>query len=525
MTIASKSGPVDSDPAGANQKALAKTPWAEAPSATHFHGARTLTHAPDDIADPAPASRPVLVVGLNGTLLKSDMLHERLWSALAQNGWGTLRAIRSLSQGRAALQARLAEHAQVDVATLPYDAAIRGRLARWRAEGGRTALVTVSDQPVAEAVAAHLDLFDEVYGSDTGRHLDARGKAQLLDEQFGRGGYDYIGTSAADLEVWAGASRAISVGAAANVRSKLDAGPVPAEHIDREGEISAFVRAIRPQQWLKNLLVLVPLIAAPGSGIFALAAIIAAFFALSLAASAGYLINDLLDLRDDRSHPRKRDRPFASGALSTAHGTLAIPVLLFAALILAVLVSPALLAVVVLYFAATVAYSVKLKQHTMLDICLLAFLFTLRIIAGGVAIGSGLSVWLLAFSMFIFYALAAVKRLAELTDTETAGRETSRRGYLPSDRRIISQMAITSGYLAVLVLALYVDEPTTQEKFSTPWLLWGICPLLIFWISRMVLVADRGEMHDDPMVYSITNSTSRLVIVFCGILMAGAMVL
>lgn len=436
---------------------------------------------------PQSSERSVLVVDLDGTLLRSDMLYECLWSAMSRNGWNTLRAV-----------ARLRD--------------------------GRTALVTANDQTLADDVAQHLDLFDEVHGSDGMRNLKGPEKATFLREHF-PDGFIYVGDSAADLSIWKHAQKAISVGASSKTRTALDALDTPSEHLIREAPPRAILRAIRPQQWLKNLLVLVPLIADPSHGVGSLPAMLAAFVALSLAASAGYLINDLLDLSDDRSHPRKCQRPFAAGTLSTALGTRFIPILLAISGIVALLVSPALLGVIVLYFVATVAYSVKLKQHTLIDICLLAFLFTLRIIAGGVAIASPLSVWILAFSMFIFFALAAVKRLAELTDLTTASRETSRRGYIAEDRRIISQMAITSGYLAVLVLALYVDEPATQAKFGAPWLLWGVCPLLIFWISRMVLVADRGQMHDDPMVFSITNPTSRLVVLFCCILVMGAMVL
>ncbi|MEX3014765.1 UbiA family prenyltransferase [Gymnodinialimonas hymeniacidonis] len=488
---------------------------------------KTLTQPPENPPSATPdtdANAAVLAVDLDGTLLRSDMLFEGLWSAMGRDLWATVRAAGKLRDGRAPFKRAIADLAEVDVTTLPYDAEVVDKVKAWRVEGGRAALVTATDQDMAEAVAEHLDIFDEVHGSDGVRNLKGVDKASFLIDRF-PGGYTYIGDSAADLVVWEQAERAISVGASSRVRAALDSGSTPAEHLEREAPIEALSRAMRPQQWLKNLLVLVPLVADPSYGAPALLPVLAAFLSLSLAASAGYLINDLLDLTDDRSHPRKRSRPFASGALSTALGTVAIPILLVAALVLALLVSPALLAVVALYFVATVAYSVRLKQHTLIDICVLAFLFTLRIIAGGVAMGSPLSAWILAFSMFIFFALAAVKRLAELTDSETAGREASRRGYQPEDRRVVSQMAITSGYLAVLVLALYVDEPATQAKFGAPWLLWGICPLLIFWISRLVLVADRGEMHDDPMIFAMTNSTSRLVVAFCAVLTLGAVFL
>lgn len=475
---------------------------------------------PDPDRAPAPG---LLAVDLDGTLIRTDMLHETLWAALSTAGWRTLGAIWNGRGGRAQLKAALASLGPVAPETLPYDQIVLQRITDWRSAGGRTALVTASDQGVAEAIAAHLGLFDEVHGSTGSRNLKGARKAQFLAEHAGPEGYVYIGDNAADLPVWAGARRAVSVGATPRVTAALDAGGVPAEHLPRaSGGGRAILRTLRPQQWLKNLLVAVPLIADPQHGASAIWPIIAAFVALCCAASAGYVINDLLDLADDRSHPRKRNRPFASGALSAALGTFLAPILLFAALGVASIVSPALCGVVAVYFVCTTAYSIKLKQHAIVDICLLAFLFTLRVIAGGVAIAVGLSVWILAFSMFIFYALAAVKRLAELTDGEAAGRATSRRGYLVEDRPVLSQMAISSGYLAVLVLALYVNEPTTVAKFGQPWLLWGVCPLLLFWISRLVLEARRGNMHDDPLVFTIENRTSRMVVIFVAMLIAGA---
>ena len=475
--------------------------------------------------DPTPAPRGVLVVDLDGTLLRTDLLYETLWTALGERPYAALTALGALRDGVQVVKADLAAMTEVDVTTLPYDAEVIERITAWRAAGGKTALVTASDHALACRVAAHLDLFDHVQGSDRARNLKGATKAAWLEETFGAQGFTYIGDSAADLAVWEKAAQAVSVGASTKTRAALDALGTPAEHLDRPSPWSGLWRAMRPQQWTKNLLVCVPVvftITLPPGFLFPL---LLAFLALSLAASAGYLINDLLDLRDDRSHPRKRARPFASGELSAAFGTVAVPGLLAISALMALLVSPALLGAIALYFLATVTYSVRLKQHTLVDICVLAFLFTLRIIIGGIAIGAGVSVWLLAFSMFIFFALAAVKRLAELTDDEAGGRDTSRRGYRVIDRPVVTQMATASGYLAVLVLALYVDETTTQVKFSSPWLLWGVCPLLIYWISRMVLTANRGEMHDDPLVYALTDQTSRMVVMLCMLLVVGALLI
>jgi 4-hydroxybenzoate polyprenyltransferase/phosphoserine phosphatase len=468
----------------------------------------------------------VLVVDLDDTLLRSDMLHETFWDAMARDPGSLRGAVAALRHGRAALKGFLAAQSQVRVETLPYDARILARLEARRAAGGRTALVTATDATLAEAIAAHLGVFDEVHGSGAGRNLKGADKARFLAERFGVGGFDYIGDSAADLAVWEVAAGAVSVGAPMAVQRRLDArtGSAPEHLPPAAAHGPAVLRALRPQQWLKNLLVLVPMIADLTFDWLSLLHVALAFVALSFVASAGYVANDLLDLADDRSHPRKCRRPFASGALSARVGTLLIPVLLLGGLLAALAVGPALLGMVALYFVATLSYSLKLKRHTMVDICMLATLFTIRIIAGGVAIASDLSVWLLAVSMFMFFSLAAVKRLAELTDLQAAGRDVSRRGYRVEDRGVLSQMAIASGYLAVLVLALYIDEPRVQEKFGEPWLLWGVCPLLIFWISRMVMVAARGEMQDDPLTWALENRTSRKVMLATAVFVVLAVV-
>jgi len=487
----------------------------------------TLTDPAQDQIAPSPqARRPVLVADLDGTLLRSDMLHEGAWAAVSADAraiWGSLRA---LSKGRPALKSYYAETADLDVSTLPYDDRIIERLQAWRDSGGRTALVTATDQRLAEQIASHLGLFDEVHGTTPSRNLKGDAKAALLQEHFGQPGYIYMGDSAADVPVWARATSAVSVGASRSTQRALEATGVPAEHLPAAADKAAALwKALRPHQWLKNALVMVPLIADQDFHLGALWATLLAFVALSLTASSGYVLNDLLDLSDDRSHPRKRNRPFACGALSARDGTLLVPVLLLLGLGVALLNSPALAFVVAIYFVSTTAYSVKLKRHNMVDICTLAFLFTLRIFAGGVAIAAPISMWLLAFSIFIFLSLAAIKRLAELTDKASAERAVSRRGYRVEDQGVLSQVALSSGYLAVLVFALYINEAGSDEKYGAPLLLWAVCPLILFWISRMTLVATRGEMSDDPLVYALRNRTSRKVIVLIAATVAGAVLL
>ena len=229
------------------------------------------------------------------------------------------------------------------------------------------------------------------------------------------------------------------------------------------------------------------------------------------------LLNDLLDLAADRAHPRKCKRPFAAGDLPLAWGTVLAPGLLMVGGILSALVGIQFLAIVLIYYVITTAYSFNLKRHMIIDICTLAGLYTIRLIAGGLATGTALSVWLLAFSIFFFFALAAIKRQAELIAGLNSGKEKADgRGYLTSDLPLISQMAVSAGYVSVLVMALYVNSQTVQTLYSNPLPLWGICLVLLYWISRIVMITHRGQMHDDPVVFAATDKVS----VICALVIA-----
>lgn len=478
----------------------------------------TITVNEDDVAaiDGAVTGEalPVLAVDLDESLIRSDMLHESLWAALSRHDISAVRAMAQIVRGKAALKAALANSNALNPASLPYDARVLDQIVRWRERGGRVALVTAANTRIAHAVADHLGLFDAVHASGDRLNLKGSAKAAFLVETYGAQGFVYIGDNRADLRVWSDAAGAITVDAPASVRAAVDRMGRPAEHLLAEGSgVGSLIRALRPHQWLKNVLVFLPVLSDPSRVEWAWGLLLMTFVALSLVASAGYVINDLLDLEDDRTHPRKRNRPFASGALSVATGTRLIPVLLLLGLATAALVSVEVLIVVIFYFVLTLAYSISLKEHSIIDICTLAGLYTIRMVAGSLAVSIGLSVWLLAFSLFIFFSLAAAKRLGELSDADAAGRKVTRRGYTVEDRRILSQMAISAGYVGVLVLALYIDEPYVQERFGAHRMFWGVCALLIFWLSRVALVANRGEMHDDPMVWSLKDRVSLATIV------------
>jgi len=460
---------------------------------------------------------PVLVVDLDGTLIRTDTLYECFWAGMSDNWRTFFTALSGLRAGRAVLKRKLEQAGRVDVASLPYNETVLDYVRDWRASGGRAALVTAADEVLARRVAEHLQLFDEVHGSDGATNLKGAEKAELLDRRFGETGYVYVGDSPSDLSVWKGARKAVTVDAPASLRRKAAQLGVDCEDLGAAAR-PAYFAAFRPHQWLKNVLVFLPVFAAHSYAPEILWQALLAFVAFSLVSSTGYVFNDLMDLRADRAHPRKCRRPLASGRVPIAHATFMLPVLFLAGLGLAALSGPGLLGLVAGYFVLTTTYSSVLKQRAIADIGTLAGLYTLRIIAGGVATGLGLSVWLLAFSMFFFFALAAVKRMAELVDLQKRGATVAkRRNYNVEDLPVISQMTTASGFISVLVLALYLNSPAVQQLYTAPWVLWGICLVLMYWISRIVLITHRGKMLDDPIVFALRDRTSLV----CVALVAG----
>jgi len=460
--------------------------------------------------------REVLAVDLDGTLIASDMLHESFWATLGSDRPQFFRALGALlTGGKAALKAALAD-ATVDVALLPYKTEVLEEIRARREAGAHVVLATASDQALAEAVAGHLGLFDEIMASDGTTNLKGAAKAEALTEKFGEKNFAYVGDASADLPVWKAAKEAIAVDVTPALKSRIstdlvteiDSAAAPA------GRLQAGIKALRPHQWLKNLLIFVPMLLAhqlDGGTVFKA---FAAFVAFSLIASSVYVLNDLLDLSADRAHPRKRLRPFASGALPLQAGLILAPCLFLAGLAVGALSGTLFLGVLLFYYLCTLAYSLFLKRITVIDICMLAGLYTLRVIAGASATQTPPSVWLLGFSIFFFLAMAAVKRQAELVDLVAAGREKAEgRGYLPEDLPLITMMALAAGYVSVLVAGLYLTSDAVAELYSFPPALWGICAVLIYWISRIVMLTHRQRMHDDPIVFAVTDKIS----LFCGV--------
>jgi 4-hydroxybenzoate polyprenyltransferase len=463
---------------------------------------------------PLPTTDVPLVVDLDGTLLKTDLLVETASCFVTRHPARSLSLVGWLRRGRPQLKARLANAVALDVASLPYHEPLLAWLRREHAGGRRIVLATASHRLLAEQVARHLGLFDAVLATDGDLNLKAARKRDLLVSRYGDKGFDYVGNDAADLAVWPAARLAHVVSDSrslvARARAIADIGQVLPS--DRPPAWKALGRAMRPHQWLKNVLIFVPLLASHGYGQPGLLLnALLAFIAFGLTASGVYLGNDLIDIADDRHHPRKRHRPFAAGDASLLHGWLLAPLLVVAAFTLsATLLAPAFTATLAIYLGLTLAYSLRLKQVALLDVMLLAGLYTLRIVAGTTALQLPLSFWLLSFSVFIFCSLAFVKRFSELEEARQDGREgpLRGRGYHPGDLEIVSSCGSAAGYIAVLVLALYIQDPHTAELYRSPKFIWLACPLLLYWISRTWLIAHRGQMHDDPIVFALTDRIS-----------------
>jgi len=467
----------------------------------------------------ADTGRKVLAVDLDGTLLRSDMLFESFWSAFSGR-WSTpFAAAQSLAGGRANLKQTLSNLANVDVTGLPYNDAVISHIQQWRDDGGTAVLVTATDSKLAEAIAAHLGIFDEVHGSDGKRNLKGAAKAAFLEERYGHQGFTYMGDCDVDLPVWSKAGSAVAVTSSASLKRKLQQLHDTAHFIDHPApKPISYLKALRPHQWSKNMLIFLPMFAAQQFDTATIIRSVIAFVAFSLIASSVYVLNDLLDLSPDRAHPRKRNRPFASGAVPIAHGTWLAAGCLIAGFAASFALGWPFVIAIAAYYVLTLAYSLDIKRRLVIDICTLATLYMMRIIAGGAATDIPLSVWLLAFALFFFFSLAAVKRQAELIDAATTGKlKAHGRGYQVPDVAIVSQMATGSGLVAVLVMALYVNSPTVVELYPNPPALWGICVILLYWISRMVMITHRGHMHDDPIVFAAKDPNSLVCAVLIGV--------
>lgn len=445
-----------------------------------------------------------LCVDLDGTLIKTDLLWESALRLIARNPLYLFALPFWFLRGRARLKSEIAKRVELNPALLPYHHEVLDFLREEHARGRQLILATASNHQLAGCVAAHFGLFAEVIASDHQHNLRSRAKAARLVERFGHRGFDYAGNSCADMPVWREARRVIVVG-----KERREFPDARVFHTNPQ-TLRHLLRAIRPHQWAKNLIIFVPLLTAhhlDKEPMLRAAAL--AFAAFSLCASALYLLNDLLDIESDRRHPGKQTRPFASGALPIPMGLVLVPLLLAGAAAFAAALPGRFALVIGGYLALTTAYSFWVKRLALLDVFWLAALYTSRLVGGHEATAVPYSAWLLVFSMFIFLSLALVKRFQEL---HTHNSQAHGRGYAPGDLELIASLGSSSGYLSVLVLALYVNSEQVRVLYQHPLWLLLICPLFLFWVSRIWLLAHRGQLHDDPVLFALRDRMSYAVV-------------
>jgi 4-hydroxybenzoate polyprenyltransferase len=383
-----------------------------------------------------------------------------------------------------------------------------------KAKGRRLILATAAHQSIAENVSEQLGIFDEVLATNGDRNLKGQTKLEAIRKEYGDR-FVYAGNSRADVPIWNACQAAILVGVPRGLSKSVHKDvKVEREFSNERVGIAIWMKALRVHQWVKNLLLFVPLLTAFSfMETTKLLAIIIAFVSFSLAASATYIVNDLWDLESDRAHPRKRNRPFASAKLPILHGLAMSAVLLMIGLLLAMTISKGFVMMLLLYLVLTSTYSWVLKERVLIDVILLALLYTLRILAGSIAIGIATSFWLLAFSVFIFFSLALVKRCAELVILSQKGVQVTKgRDYRVTDLVVLWPLGIGATLSAVVMFGLFISAPETLIRYGTPELLWLVAITLIYWLSRIWLKTSRGEMHDDPVIYAFKDNGSRITV-------------
>ena len=454
-----------------------------------------------------------LCVDLDGTLIRGDLLYEAL-ARLSKRGLVPLiQAPFWLSRGKAGFKREVANRVALEPSSLPYDERLIEFLRGEKSRGRRLVLVTASDQRWAEQVAAHLELFDEVMGSDGSTNLVGETKARALVERFGDRGFDYAGNGPADLPVWKKARRAIAVNAPPAIENGLRQDGNLAESFPSVPlTAKTLVEAIRMRQWVKNLLVFIPIVTAhklQDGAILAAGAL--AFAAMSLCASGIYLLNDLLDMDSDRKHPKKHGRPIASGRLPIPYAVVLSLVLMASGFAISLYLPVDAVKLIGVYLVATTAYSLSLKRRVLLDVFTLSFLYTLRVLLGGAATGLLLSPWFLAFSVFTFLSLAFCKRASELVRLKRSEAiEAHGRAYFTWDHLVVQTCGITSAYLAAIVLALYLQSDTVRRFYASPAWLWLLVPVFLYWISRIWVLVNRGEMDEDPVLFATRDRVTYL---------------
>ena len=456
-----------------------------------------------------------LVVDLDGTLIRTDLLLEGILRTLVHGPGKLLGIIRALFKGKAAFKAKVARSADMDFAHLPFVEEFHEFLKKEKANNRSIYLASAGDRACVERFAQHVNLFDGVFASDGKTNLSGKRKAKALCEAFGEKGFDYAGNARCDLDVWAKARRKIAVNCSLSLAKEVKRRYSDVIHLAPAGlDLRQYFRAVRVYQWPKNSLLFLPMLTAHVWNLANLKQLVLAFFSFSLFASSVYVANDLVDLSSDRQHVTKKKRPFASGEISISHGLALIPLLMLTGIVLGLFVSWPFVGILAAYFVLTSAYSLYLKRKVLVDVFMLSGLYLIRVIAGAAVVQVPISSWFIAFTMFLFLSLALIKRQGELKKYLDQGISLpSGRGYRLEDLPLIQTLGAMAGYSSVIVLSLYLNSDTVAVLYNRPKWLWLICILLLYWISRMLLIASRGNMPDDPVVFTLKDRISLMILV------------
>jgi len=455
-----------------------------------------------------------LFVDLDGSLIKTDMLIESVFELLKQNPLNIFRILSWALKGKAYLKAQIASRVEIDPEILPYNTAFLEFLKKEAADHREIILATATNEKIANSIADSVGIFSGVMASTDTVNLSGKNKLKKINEHVADKEFSYAGNSKKDMPVWEHAAEIIAVNPEAGVEKSVNSTGKPVQVFKEDmPSFKSYLKAVRVHQWVKNILIFLPLLAAhqaDNAGLWM--DVFLAFLAFGLCASSVYLLNDMLDLSADRKHKSKCKRPLAAGTVNSVYATLLIPILLGSGLAISLFLPLAFVLVLLGYYAITLAYSFALKKQVIVDVMLLASLYTIRVIAGSAATDIPPSFWLLAFSMFLFLSLALVKRSAELVNLRDSNKQDiAGRGYRSSDLDYLHSMGTASGYLSVMVIALYINSEKVLVFYKHPEILWLLCPLLLYWVSRIWLKTGRGEINEDPVLFAFKDWQSRVI--------------
>jgi 4-hydroxybenzoate polyprenyltransferase len=467
-----------------------------------------------------------LVIDIDGTLIHTDLLIEALILLIRKKPYYFWKCILWGFKGKAYLKNKIFGLVSPDYPLLPYNVELINFIKKEFASGRKIILASASPISAVIGISKIYPIFSELYGTENKINLRGRNKLRVLTDRFGKGKFDYVGNSKADHVIFASSRYSYLVNPSRSVEKK--AGRISdLRYTWHSGKatLKDYLGAIRVYQWVKNLLLFVPLVTSHSFySVHLFMLTFGAFCTFNIMASSGYLLNDILDINSDRNHPRKRYRPVATGKISLLNASALALVFFTTGLFFASKFNPVFFYTMLFYFVTSFTYSLYLKKMAMYDVFTLAGLYSIRVFAGSEVIGVPLSFWLIAFSTFIFLSLAFLKRYSELiTIKDDLALKKQDRGYVSGDIYLVRIMGIVSGFLAIVVFALYINSPEVTELYSKIEILWFVSFLLLFWINRMWMIASRGRMTDDPIVFTLKDITSYIIFLLCGLCIYAAL--